>query len=197
MINKLKTMSIAGAVLALSFMFVGSANAVIVPIDANVAVVNDVSNRDLFLFNAVVSDSALIQTNVSFEFNFEANGPVPLPATALQGALNIGTDSGYTGGVLTWVNSNDSLDVINTVNIADKITPGQDDSILLRTLFEDPLRLQQTVILTFATLFGDVSASLQVQAVPIPPALALFLSSLLGLGFLSRRRRKKLTPAMV
>lgn len=51
--------------------------------------------------------------------------------------------------------------------------------------------------LTWSGIDGGTNLDIRVAAVPVPPALLLFGTSLLGFGFLSRRRRRKTGMKMI
>ena len=143
-------------------------------------------DADVFLFDPTIS----VDGPASFSFNF-AVAAADAPQPALAAELTLTGFGAASGPSLIW---SDSTGDLSTAVFTTTAT-GFEGSAL--TNFVSGTNLNQTLTLAFASITAPIGISLQVAAVPLPPALLLFGTSILGLGFLSRRRRKKAGAKMI
>lgn len=201
----LKKISIVGAVLGASMMLASSAGAVSVTSFSGdafgdtsdvVGSGDDGSTTSLTGVLSSVSLSGLLQVGVAGEFMFKFENTYNLGGNlALGASVSEVPTSQIEGFTLSWLNS--TFDVLDTVNGLPAPDPGE---LGIITGFGSVVYL----LATWDNVTGGVGPTLTFNlsqavttdipsSVPLPPSLVLFGSGLLGLGFLSVRRRRKAT----
>lgn len=116
----------------------------------------------------------------SCSINFTAlSDPIPGSALATIGPINLG---GFSGLTISWISAVSG--VLNTSPINLGFTT-------LATLFQSPDDLIQdlTIAWTGSTKGANFDVEVTVEPVPVPAALPLLASGLLGMGYLARRRK--------
>lgn len=181
MIFQYLSRALSSAVLVLGFA-VGSANAAVIGVNCGGA--SAISEGDLIVGNVVSFGGA-----GSCEIDL-TSAEDPLDAIAAA-TISVGNLSLWTDLTLSWLTVGDAV-LASTVVVA--------PSIELTTLFTAP-NLIQTLAFSWSDSqlpqnFQSISFDFQVATVPVPPAILLFGSALAGIGFLSRKRRKK-QPSLV
>ncbi|MFK5979000.1 MAG: hypothetical protein QM488_08965 [Rhizobiaceae bacterium] len=176
MLSFIKKLSVVGA-FAASMMFATSAGAVsISPGDPVV----DILAAPEYLHEALVSGDQ------HFEYKFNSS-TLPQPASAVNFHLN--TQGDISASTIFWKDTVTNLQIGASTSLIQIVGVGY--HAVLNTLFS-AAHAAQTLVIDFTTSGGsNIQYSLKVAAVPVPPALLLFGSSILGIGLLSRRRRRK------
>ncbi|MBL4893228.1 MAG: hypothetical protein JKX91_15695 [Rhizobiaceae bacterium] len=142
-----------------------------------------------------VSLSGLLQIGVAGEFMFKFENTFLGGNLALGASVSEVPTDQIEGFTLTWLNS--AFGVLDLVNGLPAPDPGE---LGIVTSFGSVVYL----LATWDNVTGGVGPTLTFNlsqavttdipsSVPLPPSLVLFGSGLLGLGFLSVRRRRKAT----
>lgn len=197
MFDIIKKMGAISAVVVATAMFASPASAITVDMEPNEYVagplngVHDLSSGNTFVFDGKIG--ATEDSTLSYSFDFEATD-LPQPAYVLDIVAAYFGQGG--GGLATataeWVVTGDPGTVLSSI-VLDELAEGVLWSGSFLTYFNDTNPLQ-TLIISFTGLVGgpeSISLDVSVSAVPVPPALLLFGTSIFGIGLLSYRRRRK------
>ena len=181
-------LKLLGLITAL-FLLPAAANAVTFIGDGDT---NDLLSDNVFIFDDIIGSSA---GPVDFSFNFTVDPSViSQPAQAVQ--LTLLFAGAVEGPQMNWATSDlaytlpdgfgPAADIIaNAVFTATAF--GLEATVT--TVFNAINGFAQTLNVGFEAVTGPVNVNLQVQAVPLPASILLFISALGGLGLMARRRR--------
>lgn len=118
----------------------------------------------------------------------EVFGTTVVPLTASTEASNNGS---FSRSMTVPVNTNQTFNVEMLVRAWTFETGTTATAFLDPFFFLDPIQIDQGFTLEFSPGMGNLNAA----ATPVPAALPLFVSGLAGLGFLVRRRRRRISAA--